>query len=214
MIKRNIGKLILTSVIILLPVAAGLILWDKLPETIATHWNAKGEADGYSGKLFAVLGMPLILLAVHWLCAVVTSADPKNKGQNKKIFSVVLWIIPMLSVAVSAAVYSHALGVEFDMTKLVIIILGLMFVIIGNYLPKCKQNSTIGIKLPWTLADEENWNKTHRMAGKLWAAGGIIMALGAFMPVDWMLFIELPIMFLLVIIPTVYSYILYRKRNK
>lgn len=214
MIKKNIGRLILTSAIILLPIAAGLVLWDKLPGTFAIHWNMEGEADGISAKLFAVLGIPLILLAFHWICVLITAADPKNKGQNKKMFGIVLWIIPTLSVAVSAVMYSIALGIEFDMEKITLIMIGLMFVVLGNYLPKCKQNNTIGIKLPWTLNDEENWNKTHRFASKFWVVGGIVLLISAFFPNAWIPFIILPVLILLAVIPTAYSYVLYKKSGK
>ena len=85
---------------------------------------------------------------------------------------------------------------------------GLMFIIVGNYLPKCKQNYTIGIKIPWTLNSEENWNKTHRFAGWLWTICGILIMLTGFLGSFW---VFLPIALLMVIVPVVYSYILHRK---
>ena len=88
------------------------------------------------------------------------------------------------------------------------VFMGLLFAVIGNYMPKCKQNYTIGIKIPWTLNNEENWNKTHRFAGWLWTAGGIIMMLTGFFGGFWIFFV---VMLLMVLAPVLYSYILHRK---
>ena len=77
MIKKNLKVLIITSIVILLPILAGLILWNQLPEQIPTHWNAAGEIDGWSSKPFAIFGLPAIMLAAQWLCVLGTAADPK-----------------------------------------------------------------------------------------------------------------------------------------
>ncbi len=210
MIKQNKTKLIITSIVILLPVIIGLILWNDLPDTIATHWGVNNEADGFSSKSFAVLGMPLILLALHWVCIFGTKLDPKHRDINHKMLTLVLWICPVLSLLVSAVVYLTALGKAIKVGLIVIMFMGLLFIVIGNYLPKCKQSYTMGIKLPWTLNDEENWNKTHRFAGPLWVIGGVaIMATAIF---------ESPIVFLvivgvMVITPVVYSYLHYKNNQ-
>ena len=91
------------------------------------------------------------------------------------------------------------------------VFMGVLFLVLGFILPKCKQNYTIGLKLPWTLHDEENWDKTHKLAGKLWIYGGIIMAIAGLFNLT---FVFMTIIFLLIIIPTVYSYLLYRNKNK
>lgn len=174
-IKNNKWKLMIASIIILLPMVVGLLLWEQLPEQLATHWGIDGAANGWSSKHTAVVGMPLFFLVIQWICVAVTAADPKNKGQNKKVFRLVLWIAPMAAVLGCGSIYANAFGVDVSFEKYAPALLGLMFVIIGNYLPKCKQNHTIGIKVPWTLNDEENWNKTHRLASKLWVVGGVII---------------------------------------
>ena len=104
--KSNRRLLVLTSVCILLPALAGAVLWGRLPEEIATHFNWRGEADGWSGKPFAVFGLPAFLLAVHWLCAFATLHDPKRENINRRIFSLVLWICPAISVFTAALIYS------------------------------------------------------------------------------------------------------------
>ena len=208
MIKKNLKVLIITSIIIILPILAGLILWDQLPEQIPTHWNAAGEVDGWSSKPFTVFGLPLLMLAFQWACTLGTSADPKKGNHPKKVVYLVLWIIPILTVVLSAMTYAAALGKEVRMEMVMPLLIGLVFAIIGNYLPKCKQNYTIGIKIPWTLNNEENWNKTHRFAGRLWMVCGLAIMLTAFVGGFW---IFLPIVLTMVIAPFAYSYLLHRK---
>lgn len=208
MIKKNWKVLIITSVMILLPVLAGVILWNQLPEQIPSHWNAAGEIDGWSSKPFAVFGMPLILLAVQWLCVLATSADPKQANHSGKILHLVLWIIPLLNAVLSPVTYAVALGKDVRMEVVMSVFMGLLFAIIGNYLPKCKQNYTIGIKIPWTLSSEENWNRTHRFAGRLWLVCGLGIMLTGFLG-NFLIF--LPIVFAMVIVPFAYSYLLHRK---
>ena len=208
MIKKNLKVLIVTSIVILLPILAGVILWNQLPDPMPTHWNAAGEIDGWSSKAFAVFGLPWILVAAQWLCLLGTAADPKKKNHPDKIIHLVLWIIPVLSVVMHTFTYLIALGYGVRMEVVMPIFIGLIFTIIGNYLPKCKQNYTIGIKIPWTLNSEENWNKTHRFAGFLWVVCGLIIMLTGFFGGFGIFF---GIVLLMVLAPFVYSYLLHRK---
>ena len=211
MIKKNLPKLIITSLIILIPIVIGLILWDKLPDQVPVHWNMSGEVDDYATKTQAVFLMPLVLVAFQWICVLGTSLDPKKQNINDKMFTLVLWIIPIISLLCNSMVYATVLGHKVSVEVIMPLFMGALFIVIGNYLPKCKQSYTMGIKLPWTLDDEENWNKTHRMAGFLWVIGGIIVMATAFLGAFWLFFIVLIPM---VIVPTVYSYLLYKKSKK
>ncbi len=211
MLKNNRKILVLTSLVILLPILAGLILWKGLPDAIATHWNVAGVADGWSGKMFSIFGLPLLFLTFHWICAIITFADPKNKNQSPKVYSMVLWILPVASILSSGFIYTNALGYEINPQCLTSGILGIMFIVFGNYFPKCKQNSTIGIKIKWTLLNEENWNRTHRFASKLWFIGGLIILLTSIMPETVAFTSMLLVLLLLAIVPMLYSYLLYRK---
>ena len=211
-LKKNLKTIIITSIVTILPMLAGFVLWNKLPEKLPTHWNFEGEIDGWSGKLFAVIFLPLIMLGFHLICTIATSIDPKNKNFNTKIFGLVLWICPVLSLLCMTATYAAALGYDVKVEFIIPLFIGVLFLIIGNYLPKCKQNYTIGIKIPWTLNDEENWNKTHRLAGFVWILGSIVIIVGAFFEkaVVYTTFIPVAVM---VIVPMIYSYIYYRKHR-
>ena len=95
MIKKNKWQLIISSVIILMPILAGVLMWNYLPEQLATHWGVGGDPDRWSSKSFAIFGMPLIFLAVHWICIFFTTLDPRNKDQSSKIFGMIFWILPV-----------------------------------------------------------------------------------------------------------------------
>lgn len=208
MIKKK-ATVIVSTLCIFLPVLIGILLWDRLPEQIPNHWGIDGQVDGWSSKEFAVFAQPCILAAVHWLCIFASSMDPKRKAHESKMGTLVLWISPMISLVMGSVSYTTAMGYALlDISLIMCILLGVMFVVLGNYLPKCRHNYTMGIRLPWTLADEANWNATHRMAGWVWILCGVLMIATAFLGNFWIL----PgIMVVAVLVPVVYSYCYYRK---
>ena len=208
MIKKNLKMMIITSIVILAPIIIGVVLWDQLPAQIATHFDAQGNPDGWSPKEFAVFGLPLFLLAVHWIAVAFTGQDPKNKNISDKMTILILWLCPMVSLLGSVATYMYTLDNSINNAMLAKIIMGFVFVVIGNYMPKMKQSYTIGIKLPWTLESEENWNRTHRVAGYAFMIGGIVVAATALLDQMWITFAAFIIMS---VIPTLYSFILYKK---
>lgn len=212
MLKTNKKVLIIASIVTILPMLIGIICWNSLPDVMATHFGINNEADGFSGKIFAVFGIPVILLAVLWLGAIVTSHDPKKQNISPKMFSLMIWIAPVVSLVSAATIYPVNLGYEMDVVFFGELLLGLVLIIIGNYMPKARQNYTIGIKLPWTLANEENWNRTHRLAGYLWIICGILIILicmTRIVPAGWLFAVFL----IMVLVPCVYSYWLHVKKG-
>lgn len=199
MLKKNKWNILFSSLLILLPTILGLVFWNdfRFPA------NAK--------MMFVVWG-PLILLAGQLFCLLFTLKDPKNQEQNPKIVNMVIWILPMISVFVSGMVYMIAQGSVTGMTGFTFLFLGLMFAIMGNFMPKCKQNSTIGIKVKWALQDEENWRATHRFAGRVWVIGGILFMGLVFLPGKLMIPGMLIGIFVLAFIPMFYSYFYYKKQ--
>ena len=212
MLKANKKTLIIASIVTLLPVLIGIVLWNRLPDQMAIHFGINNEADGYSSKAVAVFGLPLFLLAVEWFGAFVMANDPKKQNISSKLFSFSLWIVPVVSLVMAAALYSYNLGYQVNFSFVAFLLLGIMFIIIGNYLPKARQNYTMGIKIPWTLANEENWNLTHRLAGVLWVIAGILMVIAALTGIGGTVWLIL-IVSLTVLVPCVYSYWLHVKKN-
>jgi len=208
MIKKYKTTLIVSSLAILLPVIAGLILWNRLPDTIATHFGVGNVPNGWSSKAFTVFGLPGIMLGLYWLCVLGTNADPKRDRINPKMMRFVLWIIPVIACVTSALVYANALGYEANVERIMIILIGVLMIVIGNYLPKCRQSYTMGIKLPWTLESEDNWNRTHRMAGKLWVICGVVIIAAGLVKLYWVMVAAFVVM---IVAPTVFSYRLHVK---
>lgn len=211
---NDTAKRIIASVVTLSPIGAGLLLWDRLPERLPIHWGINGEADGFAGKPIAVFLLPCILLVIFWLSSFLTVMDRRNDAQNKKVKGLMLWLIPCTSLFFCGFTYYAALGNRFDATSVMALIFGAMFAVLGNFMPKTKQNSVFGVKVKWTLENEENWNATHRYAGRLWFFGGIAVLFLAFLPDTVMYIALMTVLAVLVILPIVYSYKLHKKLQK
>ena len=213
--KKYKNTIIITTLVTLLPILIGLFLWNQLPDTIATHWGSDGTANGWSNKSFAVFGMPLILTALHLICLFITLNDPKKKNIHKKPMVLLFWTVPVISLMCNCATYLIALGINFSIEIFVSALIGVFFIVLGNYMPKLQQNYTVGIKLPWTLNSTENWNRTHRLGGKLYIVMGIAMILMTFTDSlfgsDAAMWIILTVVMIGTIVPTAYSFILYKK---
>ncbi len=214
MLKENKFKVILSSVVILLPILFGLIMWNELPDTMTTHLGADSNADAFNAKPLAVFGLPVMLLATHLFGLYFMGLDQKQKGQNKKALNMIFWIVPLISLYSNGMVYAIAFGKSFDFVLLMPVLLGVMFVFIGNYLPKVKQNRTLGIKVSWTLNNEENWNKTHRLGGKVWVISGLVILFSIFLPQAAIMPVVACAVIAATIIPIVYSYCIYKKHKK
>lgn len=207
MMKKYKKTMIITSILILVPILFGLVFWNRLPEEIATHFGSDNVANGWSSREFTVFGMPLCMLALQWACFAATLNDPKKRNISEKLFMLVLWIVPVISLIMFSMIYLNAFGIVLNIGMIANLLLGIIFIIMGNYLPKCKQNYTVGLKIPWTLHSEENWNRTHRLAGWLYMAGGILFVLNAFFLWEAMLIVIMALVF----VPAIYSFLLYKK---
>ena len=208
MLKKYKNTLIVTSLVTLIPIVIGLLLWNKLPDQVPFHWDINGNVDNWVSKSVAVFAMPALMLVMQWICVFASTADPKSANYNRKTFQLVLWICPILSFVLNTLVYCTALGHSLPIETIMPMLMGVLFIVLGNLLPKMKQTYTMGIKLPWTLNSEENWYKTHRLAGILWVIGGFAGMATAFIGGFWLFMV---ITLVMVTVPVVYSYILHRK---
>lgn len=212
-LKENKWKILLSTLATLIPMILGVILWNKLPDPMPIHWNAMGEVDGWASKAVAVFGMPAILAALNLVCHIATGSDKKNKNQSKKVVSIIFWLVPIIANVTCTMVYLTAMNIEVNTLNIAAALLGIVFAIIGNYMPKCKLNYTIGIKIVWTLESEVNWLATHRVAGRVWLGGGIIIALSALLPTNILVWVVLPVLVLMAAIPLIYSYVFFRRHE-
>jgi len=218
--KKNLSELwrehrmllVITSCIILLQTVVGVALWDQLPDQIARHFNFRNEPDGWSSKAFTVFGMPLVLLALHWITLMVSSTKHAQiKNLHSKVKFLFWWIIPSVSLLVMTICYSYALGAQLNTGRIVLVFIGLLFAVTGNYMPKVRRNYSVGIKVPWTMSDDENWYKTHRMAAPVWVVCGLLLiVLGLIGSTSWLAFAVILVM---VFLPTAYSFALHLKKK-
>ena len=208
--KNNKREIVITTLVCLLPVLAGIALYSRLPEQVPTHFDFNGTANGWSSKSFAVFGLPLMMAGFNLFLQFGLRTDPKRQNMNTVLRNICVWICPVLSVLVYALVMRAGLGYITPTETIVPLLVGILFVVIGNYLPKTKQSYTMGIKLPWTLASEENWNRTHRLAGFLWVIGGILLILLTLLRL-WNTWTFLLVIIPMSVVPMIYSYLLYRK---
>lgn len=213
MIKNHKWKAIISSIVILLPMLFGLVFWNQLPATMVSHWGADGVADGAAPKAFMVFGTPVIFLAIQWFLLWIMTVVDKDNTQNNKIIGICYGILPAMSLVVHIFIYSVALEKEWNLTALIPIVIGAAFMLIGNYMPKTTRNRTMGIKLHWTMGNEENWNKTHRLGGKLWFWGGLVIVASALLPIKFTIIAMIAMILVSVIVPAVYSYRIYKKHK-
>lgn len=214
MIKKNKITIIFANILTLLPIVSGIVLWNKLPPYLPIHWNLAGNADSYGSKAFFVFGLPLIMLALLWVCILLTALDKESKKQNPKAVSAMLLIIPLLSCCLSGLTYGAVLYESTFPVYFINLLLGGMFIIMGNYLPKCKQNKTMGIKIKWTLESEENWQATHRFGGIVWFFCGAALVLTILLPEKLSMAAMFVLILVAVLVPTIYSYCYYKKQKK
>lgn len=200
---------IITTIVCLIPVIIGSILYPKLPDTIVTHWDASGNPNGWSSKMVGAIVFPGSLVLVNILFPMLLKLDPKYNNMNEKIKHLLHWIIPVVSIFCSSSTLAVALGKDVKISLTGSLFMGMIFVVIGNYLPKMTQSYTVGIRIPWTLNSEENWNKTHRMAGFLWVICGIIMMITGFLGMGGASIIVIVV--ITIFVPILYSYLLSKR---
>ena len=211
MIKKNKFLVIATFVVTLMPLFVGLILWNRLPDMIATHFNMNNEPDGWTSKAGTVFGIPVFMCAMQAICLWATSADPRKKNISEKAFKIVIWIIPACSLIVCVASYGMTLGLSIDLGTIVCLFLGILFIVLGNIMPKNQDNFTFGIKTPWALNDPDNWNYSNRLAGYCFVIGGVLILLTA---LTGKLVLIFPIVIIMALVPIVASYVYYLKHKE
>lgn len=218
--SSSIWKHLLMVIIICMPAVYAGSQWNAIPEIIPTHFNASMKPDSYGNKSFIwslIALMSGVSLLVYLLMINIHKIDPKriNRKQssvfNKIGIGTVLFIVALETKILIKMIHPEINA--FDSIELPII--GLLFVFLGNYMNNLKPNYFAGFKLAWTLASDYNWRKTHRLAGKLWFAGGLLITIiTLFTPPATGIAVLLTSVAVMVIIPTVFSYNLFRKEHK
>lgn len=209
--------IILVLTFIVIGLVAGLLLWDQLPEQMASHWNANDEVDGFTTKFWGVFLMPLITLGMFGLFLILPNIDPlkANIAQFRPIFN--LFIVLMIGFML----YIHAISLIWNLgyqnikfSTALLPAFGVLFFFIGYLLKQAKRNFFIGIRTPWTLSSDTVWDKTHQLGGNLFMLVGILAFVGSFiggLTAFWLFFVPL---IASVLVSAVYSYVLYQRETK
>ena len=217
-IKDNLGTFIITLVVLLIPMLAGVILWNQLPSEIATHWGPDGNPNGYSSKAVAVFVMPTFLMVLHLIVSLITAKKDTN-AISDKLFRLLLWICPVMSIVVATLTYGAALGYEVNVPFWALMIVGIIYIVLGNYLPKARQNHFFGMRVKWTLNSKKNWEHTNRFSAKIMVVLGLIYMICA---VLW-IFTGIKTAVVVIVFGTLigavfamilYSYLYYLKHNQ
>ncbi len=204
---------------IIAPAVYLAIAWNTLPETIAMHFNIKGDIDRYGGKN-ELATMILILTAVNAVVYLVLpqvyKIDPKryapeNKGRLFRIaFAVAVFTAAVLCLIIYSSIHGN---IKFSM-RFILAGVGLMLAVVGNYIYNIKPNYFAGIRLPWTLNNDENWKRTHLLGGKLLFGGGLLIAvICLFASFIFSMITLFVILSTVILITCIYSYRLYKKLN-
>jgi uncharacterized membrane protein len=196
------------------------LVWNRLPEQVALHFDMAGRPDRWGSKreLIAVTVLLTVLNAgIYLLLTNIYRIDPKQKAAENKdrLLKMAYAIVVFMTLIQCLVMYSSQAG-SFRMTaSLILAATGFLFAVIGNYMPNLRPNYFAGMRLPWTLESEDNWRRTHALMGKLWFAGGLLIAvLCLLVPPAWAFPLFFGIMILITGIPALYSYRLFRATQK
>ena len=168
-------SMIITCAICLFPILLGIVLWDDLPEIMAIHFNIKNQPDGFASKEFVVFGLPVIMMFLQAFCCVINDINEKKHGERKKFERATKWIVPVLTVVLQIITLGYGLGWKLDIRKIVAFSVGMIFVIIGNYLPKLDYIKN------WEI-DTEKARKINRMIGFETVVMGVLFLISIFLP--------------------------------
>jgi uncharacterized membrane protein len=211
--NRKIDKtMLITTLVCLVPLILSAFLYGRLPDQIPIHFNLAGEADNYASKVFGAFILPLLLALVNVFLQFVLNNDPK-RDQGQPLRDMSKWLLPIFSILLTPITLFKAMGYDIRIERVIPVLVALLFLVIGNYLPKCKHNYTVGIKIPWTLASEENWNMTHRFAGWIWTVASILLLVSAL--TGWFVsVVVIASMATMIAGPVIYSFLFYKRADK
>jgi len=192
-------------------------VWSSLPETIPIHWNISGEANGFGSKSNLIMVPILLPLLTYLLMTFLPSLDPKKKVQTNstKFQNLRLLLIGLMSILSCFIIFTAQGALDSQLTQSsIFMILGILLIVLGNYLPTVQQNYFIGIRTPWSLENEENWTKTNQLGGKLFFACGLLVILFSLLLKGSMLITLTSVVVIgAALVSIIYSFQLYKKTN-
>ena len=212
-ISDSLKKEWFVPILLVIPFVVSIYLWDQLPDQVPIHFNIQGEADDWGPKWINAFLIPGIAMAIYIFLLIIPVIDPKRRIVSaQKPVSAIRIFTTLFMIGIYGFVMAKTLEIDVDLGIYINISVGVLILIIGNYMNTIKPNYFIGIRTPWTLENPEVWKKTHRIGSKLWVVGGLIMILNAvFIPVSYSQIIFYITVALIALVPIVLSYIYFKK---
>lgn len=204
----------LPLVLVAVMFAIGLSVYPRLPARIRVHWNAMGQIDGWAAKSFlSVFDGPLMALGIYTLFMVLPYFDPKRRNlyKSKHVYFLVLDLVTALAVLTFVGGLAAAFNRSLPVDRLVAGGIGVMLVVLGNYMGRVKRNWTMGVRFAWTLSDDEVWAKTNRLGGRLFVIAGMVAIVGVLLPAPWGIAAMLATLLAMLPITYIYSMRLYKR---
>jgi len=212
-----VNKTIITivGVLVLLAFLISAIAYPRVPDRVASHWDANGEVNGTMGRFWGVFFLPVLLTGMVLLFLAIPLIDPlkTNIAQFRKYYDLFILVLVLFMLLMHLQVILWNLGLQISPNLVMPIGIGLLFFYIGVFLGKVKRNFFMGFRTPWTLSSDVVWEKTHQLGGKLFQGAGVLALLGLLLPNYAWLFIIAPALFI-ALFGTVYSYIIYRRLER
>lgn len=202
---------VIVGILIILSFIAGLYLYPRMPDQMASHWNAQGEVDGYMPKFWGLFLLPMILVVVVSLFVILPKIDPlkKNVEKFRPYFDGFILVMSLFLLYIYALTIAWNLDYKFNMTTMILPAMALLFYYSGVLLENAKRNWFIGIKTPWTLSSDIVWKKTHKLGAKLFKISAIVILSGLLLP-DYGFFFLIPVI-IAALYPIAYSYFEFKK---
>ena len=216
-INSGPGKTILSELplvlLILGSLAAGALLYDLLPDRVPSHWNIRGEIDGYSSRFWGAFGIPLLNAGIYVMMLVMPLIDPRRENYRKfaGAYRVFRTVFVVFMTGVYLLVTASVFGARIPVDRAMMAGISILFLIMGNYMGQIRHNYFVGIKTPWTLANEQVWQKTHRLGGRLWVAAGTLGLIASLISGTWGGLLLGTSLGAATIIPMVYSYVEFKR---
>ena len=194
---------------------ASAIVYPMLPATIPTHWNLAGHPDKWSSRAWGAWMLPVFILGAWALTRVLPAIDPRGANYAKfgSAFEGIVISVMLFMLALHIVVLRASLGYPVDMRRVVPIGIGLVFLAIGNLLPRARPNWFVGIRTPWTLSSDRVWEKTHRFGGRVFVAAGILITLAGLFAVQWAHAVAFTVILITVTVVLVYSYLEWKREQ-
>src|SRR5687768_1818423 len=208
--RKWVPLLIITAALV-----ASAIVYPDLPERVPTHWNFKGEVDGWSTRAWGAWMMPVMIAFIWALMRLLPSIDPRGRNYIKfgGTFEGIMLSVMLFLLALHGIMLAVALGYPVAMDRAVPAGVGILLIVIGNLLPRARPNWFVGIRTPWTLSSDRVWEKSHRVGGRIFVLGGILIAVSPFFGAEWNHWVPIAVVGVCSLAVVVYSYVAWRKEK-